>query len=220
MYKLVLAGFVVLALAVSPAMTATIVVGNHPIEAAPNQKVPIYVTGEAGDPTTAGTDFNVQTGGGGPDFGGEVAPIIQYVQLVDDPGDPHRNAFFTDEFGPTLFEPFANQGHFGTGSFGPNFPQMYHENTTLNVGGVSLVEGVPVLFAIVTLNGTGFDAGQVLSLEVSGTANGLTVLNDDTVQVDPIPLTVTDGTVTIIPEPSTFVLLLAGCLGILVWRRR
>ena len=49
MFKAISGSFLALLLAGTPVWGATIVVGSHLIDAAPNQKIPIYVTPDAGD---------------------------------------------------------------------------------------------------------------------------------------------------------------------------
>ena len=202
-----------------PASAAIINVGDHIIDAAPGQQIPITVIPEAGDPPIAGVLLNVQISDGGPAVGGtDLGPVIQYVQLVEDLSDPLYATFGTDAFGPTIFDAMANQGHFGDGSLpaGDPKPQVYVINTA-TVNGAVAADG---LLGIITLDGTGFDhrpGGWALHIEQ--TLNGPSVLSDDTPAVNPIPLTVNEGTVNI-PEPSTVVMLIAGLVGLLLWRRR
>ena len=98
-------------------------------------------------------------------------------------------------------------------------PQVYDSGTDLDIGW----NGLPAngLLAIITLDGSGFtpDDGP-WALTISETLNGATVLNDDSVDAAPIPLTIVDGEVSIVPEPSTLALLLLGGMGLLLWRLR
>jgi len=203
--------------AATSAQAAFIIVGDHQIEPGPGQTIPIYVQAEPGDPNVAGVSLNIQVGDGGPAVGGTVGPTIEYVQLVNDPGDPLRNAYFTSDYGTGIFEGVGNHGHFGVGQL---VPQIYSENTA-TVSGAIAANG---LLAVITLDATDFtpDDGP-WALIVSATPNGPTQLVDDTPQVNPIPLTVVDGSVAIvnpIPEPSTLVLLGMGAVGLLAYGRR
>jgi len=199
------------------AQAAFIIVGDHRIDPAPGQTIPLYVQAEAGDPNVAGVSLNIQVGDGGPAVGGNPGPTIEYVQLVDDPADPLRNTYFTNQYGTGIFQGAGNHGHFGVGQL---VPQIYSENTA-TVSGAIAADG---LLAVITLDATGFtpDDGP-WALIVSATPNGPTQLVDDTPQVNPIPLTVVDGSVSIvnpIPEPSTFLLLGMGAVGLLAYGRR
>ena len=206
----------IVASAALPAGAATITVGDHEILPEPNQKIPIYIVPEVGDPQTAGVLLNVQVADGGPEVGGVIdGPVIQYVQMVEEPdpisGDPHP--LYTDAFGVGIFEAVPNHGHFPDD---PNPPQVYTINTATLSGAVP-GDG---LLAVLTIDATGFPLGNTYDLHLKETHNNSTVLYDDTPGVNPLPLTITEGTIKIVPEPSTLVLLVAGGIGLAVCLRR
>ncbi len=173
-----------------PAATKSLIdVGDWPL--LPNtsgQQIPIYVVPGDDAPGTAGVNFNIQVGDGGPPVGGTPGPEIQYVQLVEDLSHP----LYTDQFGPTIFGAVGNQGHFGTGSL---VPQIYAQNTATLQGSVP-PDG---LLAVLTIDTTGFFLGDgPWAFTLSETLNGETTLNDNTQQVEPIPLDIIDGEISII----------------------
>ena len=213
----------------SPSNAAKITVGNVEIAAAADQRVPIYIEFQDDDPRAAGVTFNVQVADGGPDIpgGSIVGPIITYVQLikdmVEDPVDsgnfrPH--SAYTDEFGPTLFEGRPNWGHYGVGprpGGEGKRSQIFNENTAASSGSV-VAHG---LLAVITFDASEFDESDGPWDLHLATPQFSTELLDDTAEVEKIPLTITKGTISIvpIPEPATLVMLLAGGLGLLLWRR-
>ncbi len=245
----------VLWLLASAASAATITLGTYNLqENTPNQKIPIYIVGEVGDPAVAGINFNVQIADGGPEAsaipgwpaGTIDGPIISYVQLVSDettvdifgvpPGDLSESqrgngydAYHTTDFGPTFFDGSGNFGHIFRGwpPFvlpGPEpwtVPQFYLESTAFTSGGMLIPVGTETLLGVVTIDTTGFfldDANDSWDLKIGDPTNGST-LNGPTVLLDTspfqptaIPLTIIDGQLTLIPEPSTLALVLIGLL--------
>ncbi len=203
----------IVVLAAIPTGAAIINVGDHPILPAPDQKIPIYVVPEAGDPATAGVLLNVQVADGGPEIAGGATdgPVIQYVQMVEE-APPH--ALYTDAFGPGIFEAVPNHGHFGDGS---TEPQVYTINTA-TISGAVAADG---LLAVLTIDATGFAVGETFDLHLGQTVNGPSTLYEDTPLVNPISLAITDGTLEIVPEPSSLILLAAAAVGLAgcLWRK-
>ena len=207
----------------SPTRAAIITVGDFILEPAPNQQIPIYVIPEPGDLPAAGVSMNVQIADGGPAVGGSViGPAIQYVQLAKDLDDPLYAVFGTDAFGRTIFDAVPNHGHFGAGPVpGDSHPQVYVVNTARRNRG----DDVPAngLLAIITLDASGLDWRQdgPWDLRIGHTLNGPTKLDDNTPEVNPIPLTIIDGTI-MCPEPTTLALLAVAAVASLTygWRRR
>ena len=206
----------VLCFVASAVSAATITLETYDLqENTPDQKIPIYVVGEAGDPDIAGVNFNVQVADGGPEVSGGTidGPEISYVQLVDDLNTPGYAMYHTNAYGSTFFDALPNMGHFGVGS---TVPQIFAENTAFSSGGKPIPAGANFLLGIVTIDTTGFfvgDANDPWDLKIGSTLNGSTVLLDTAQTPAPIPLTITEGQITLIPEPSTFVLVLIGLLG-------
>lgn len=216
----------------SAASAATITLGTYDLqENTPNQKIPIYIVGAAGDPAVAVVIFNVQVADGGPEAAPQTNPTwpqgiidgpeISYVQLVDDPSTPDYALYHTDAYGPTFFDTPSNWGHSGSGSI---FPQLFTRDTLFKGDGVVkfIPVGVETLLGIVTIDTTGFfagDANNPWDLSIGSTRNGPTALLDNAAAA--IPLTVTEGHIALISEPSTLTLVLIGLLGaaVLIWKR-
>jgi hypothetical protein len=199
--KKVIGFLVVMLLTAGPAMAAEIVVGNYDLlPNTPGQEIEIYVTAAPTDPLIGAANFNVQIADGGPEAGGAIdGPTITAVSLVR-PG--------------TIFGDIINDGHSGSGSV---VPQVYVEQTATGSGqGPIAADGQ---LAVVTIDTTGFTSG-VFDFMLGDTLNGDTDLRDDTPGVNPIPLTITNGTITIIPEPSTIVMLLGLLAAAAVYMRK
>ncbi|MBN2475541.1 MAG: PEP-CTERM sorting domain-containing protein [Pirellulales bacterium] len=223
MNRVAIGGLMVLLLAVSPALAATISVGTHELlpgtaVGADSQVIGIWVEAEDGDPPIAGAVIEIQVGDGGPAAGGTTAgPRIVAVDVVssggvsDLPGNPER-----------VFSQHPNTGNVGPGAI---VPQVASVGTTLGESS----PGVPApgfvangLLCTITLDTTGFtvDDGP-WDLILSQTLNGATVLNEDTPEALPIPLTVADGSIVIVPEPATIVMLLGLLAAVpFAWRKR
>lgn len=199
-------GCLVLLLGVAATSAATIEVGNHVLlPNTPNQPIPIWVTGVE---WAASLNFNVQMGDGlGPDHGGVAAPSITEVDVLHYPG-------FNDT-GDTIFGAVPNGGEWGSGAM---TDQLFERTTWANSGSVQ-ANG---LLAVITLNTTGFFGNPPeghWELKVKETLNAPTELLENSQSADPIPLEVTDGKVSLIPEPATLVLLLSGLLPVLFFAR-
>ena len=160
--------------------------GNyHLLPDTPDQQIQIFVRG--GDPVQ-GVAFNIAIADGGPDAGGSVVgPMITAVDILTG----------------TIFD--GNNTGLGSAA-GVLAPQIAFFSTTTATGTVP-AEG---LLATVTLDTTGFAAGQTFDLIVSQTVNNPTMFG----AVTP---TVLDGTLTMVPEPIG--LLPVGGLLLLVRRR-
>lgn len=136
----------------------------------PGQEIQIFVRGN--DPVQ-GMNFNIQIADGGPAAGGSVAgPVISAVDIL-------TNTIFKDN-------------NTGLGSASSVLePQVAFFSTTTGSGTVA----ASGLLATVTLDTTGFFAGQSFDLVISQTVNNPT-------NFGPITPTAVDGTLTIIPEPA------------------
>jgi len=169
-----------------------VVLGSHDLrENASGQTIQIFVSG--GD-AVQGMNFNVQVADGGPEagaFGGTIdGPAITNVDI----------------FTGTIFES-NNTGQAGSGSI---VPQVYHAATTTSTGTVS-ANG---LLATITFDTTGFffmDPVHSWDLVSSNTLNG-------PMDFGPIPATISDGTINVVPEPASMALLALGALAMI--RRR
>jgi len=177
----------------------TIVVGSHDLQ--PNQAgqtVPIFVVSDTAD-STQGLAFNAQLGDGGPDVGGSDVTILMTGDAVG-PG--------------TLFE--LNHNAVNDGSVPPSFVSL---GFTVQSGSVPIPVGSSLL-AVLTFDTTGFNPGDNWDLLLAGTVNGDTQilgLNSGGT------LTIENGHVTIVPEPSSIVLGLfavAGFGAVAIRRRR
>jgi hypothetical protein len=138
-----------------------------------------------------GLDFYAQVGDGGPGSpdGGTVGPKMSAVSL--------ENGIF---FG-------NNQGQF-TLILGGGLPQLQAYGINTNTGTV-LADGIIVE---ITFDTTGFSSGE-WDLLFTGTEEGDTELY--AAQGAPaINLTINNGKLTVVPEPSTLVLGSIGLLGI------
>lgn len=174
----------------------TILVGDHQLQ--PNQAgqtVQIFVVSDSPD-STQGLSFNAQLGDGGPDLGGvDITPLMT-----------------GDAVGPgTLFE--TNHNPPADGSVPPSF---------VNIGFTVQTDTVPIpvgasLLATLTFDTTGFTTGT-WPLLLAGTANG-----DTQIAQTVGALSITNGSITIVPEPSSVVLGLfavAGFGAVAIRRRR
>jgi hypothetical protein len=181
------------------AWAASIVVGNHNLlPNTPGQEIGIFITG--GDPIQA-LNFRVLLGDGGPVLGG------------DDDGPSISGSIY----GPgMIFE--HNHSAFSNQSIPPFFVDLQ----TLVIGQTSLAaEG---LLGSVIVNTTGKYSGSwtLTMSEEGGFANtglqgaGTTLaFGSDVIEVD-----ILDGSITIVPEPSSLVLLGFFGIGLASYARR
>jgi len=178
------------------AVEATIDVGIHTLlPNTPGQLIPVHVVIGDGTPGTGGVTLNAQVGDGGPERvnvpvdpplpPGEDGPEITHVELLDG-----------GAFGPTIFGAVGNFGHFGTVG---EIPQFFGQNTATITGAVP-PNG---LLAVLTIDTTGFFAGEgPWDLSLGDTLSGSTRLDDDTPEVNPVPLVITDGLVKFDDPPG------------------
>ncbi len=177
--------------------TADVTLGNYQLlPNTPNQTIPIYVTGGA---LVAGMNFNLQVGDGGPAHGGTPGPVFTNVDLVS-------NTIFQNDHAPP-----TNLGS------QPDPQVLTWDIVTANNGDYVSANG---LLATVTVDTTGFTNGETFPLEINNTLNGRTNFVYD--GVTPVPSTLVDGQITVLPEPSTFFLL--ATVGVLlcgqaIWRK-
>ena len=143
----------------------------------------------------AGVNFSIQVADGGPEAGGSiVGPKITAVDIVGAGTIFHGN----------------NNGQSGGGSLKP---QIFEAVTTTSGGTTVEAHGT---LAFVTFDTTGFNSGM-FDLLMSMTRNGPTEL------LDTRPanvLTVQDGMLLIVPEPSSVALGLLALIGFLRFARR
>jgi hypothetical protein len=141
--------------------------------------------------STQALSFNAQLGDGGPLIGGvDITPLMT-----------------GDATGPgTLFE--FNHNPPADGSVPPSFVNIGFLDVS---GTVSIPVGTSVL-AILTFDTTGFGPGYSTTLKLKDTLNG-----DTQIPSSEGPLTIHNGSITVIPEPSTVVLSALGLIGLVAW---
>lgn len=206
MNKVFIVGLLVLLLAASPALAATITVGNHDFLPGEVRWIPINVTGADPVDLIQGVDFYVQVADGGPEnitrvpAGSIDGPEITAVDLINSSGN-----------GPTIFSP-NNTGQ----NTPPGLPQVAVAFTTTSTGTVA-AQGTLAWVEIDTKSFPVTDPNNPWELVLTGTDGEPRF---DTVFAPPsVPLTIVNGTITIIPEPATLVMLV-GLLGAVVLLRR
>jgi hypothetical protein len=183
------------AFAVPTPAAPAIAVGNiQLLPDKPNQTVQVFVSG--GD-VVQGLNFEIQTGDGGPDSGGTAAgagPLITNLDLLTG----------------TIFAA-NNTGQHGGGPLsltGKTKAQVWEATTTTSATTVAAAG----LLANITFDTTGFKTiNQSFPLALKGTNNGDTNFAG-------VPINITNGTITIVPEPGAVGLVLA--MGIMGLRRR
>jgi hypothetical protein len=185
-----------LALLVVPLMVSTawgvptIVVGNTDILPGPNQVVTIDVTG--GD-AVAGfkARVQIQDNASGP--------------LIANPADPN---FGVDLETGTIFA-LNNTGQVNS----TVLPRIWVLDIITNVATVNATGVMMTVY----LDASGLGVGTVWDLKLAATLAGSSVFLDE--QGSDITTSITDGTVTIVPEPASIILFGAPCLGMLIRRR-
>ena len=167
-------------------------VGNHSLF--PNmagQEIQIFVTG--GTPVQ-GLNFYIQVADGGP----EAAAL----GLIPPPGIDGPAITGLDLLSGTIFE--DNNTEQRSGPFLPQF----RDGLTSTVEGTVLASG---LLATVTFDTTGFTTlGQQWELRLTN------VVEHVGTDFATIPATIHNGAITIVPEPSSIVLLLLAAVGMLL----
>jgi hypothetical protein len=186
----------------------SIVAGNHVLPNTPGlYTIPVMAYGP--DPIQ-GFNLNLVTGDGGPNIGGPSggtipAPIITAVDVIG-PG--------------TIFE--LNN----TGNRGFIYNDQIAERWTTTDSGWVEPDANGNLLALVTVDTTGFGPGT-WHFGVTGAFGGLFLPSDLAGSEYPplgsgieVPFTLTDGSITIVPEPSTIVMCLCGALLLAIGRSR
>jgi hypothetical protein len=179
----VLAAFVVTCCAAARG-EIVIDVGNHFFQPGETKTFPLYVTG--GD-EVQGVSLCLQIGDGGSDNGGvDSAPVFVAVDVI----------------GPGTIFSSSNQGQ---ADF--SYPLFWDaEVVTDNVNSTPTVSAEGVL-AYITIDATGTSAGQTFSLALTGTGIGLFGKPGIDANFAGIPATITNGLITIVPEPGSIGLL-------------
>ena len=177
----------------------SIVVGDHNL--LPNksgQTIEIYVTGGS---QVENVDVYAQIGDGGPLGGGSI-PGPEFTRLD----------LFDGTSSPFIFNG-RNTGRASGTTNGVIVPQIAHEGTTIPVSTGSF--GAGGLLAVFTIDTTGYDS-RTWDLRLTGGNAGDTAFGYGG---NVVPMTVTNGTITVIPEPASLSILLMGA-GLILSRRR
>jgi len=175
----------------------SIVVGDHQLLAnTPGQVIQVFLVADAPD-IAQGLTYIGQLGDGGPGAGGsDVTPLIEAD--ATSPG--------------MLFEPNHNAP--ADTSAPPSYAQL---GFATQAGNVNIPVG-STLLGTLTIDTTGFGPGYTTTLSMGATQGG-----DTTLVGSETPLTITNGSITIVPEPSSIVLgmfAVAGFGAVAIRRRR
>ncbi|MBN2475540.1 MAG: hypothetical protein JXB62_13090 [Pirellulales bacterium] len=224
MNKAVLGVLLVLLLAATPSLAATIEVGSHHLlPDTAGQLVEIWVTAEPGDPPVAGLNFRVQVANGGPEAEGLPFPGAPAVgEGIDGPAITAVDISSSEPVGGVggpvrLFGQIDNLGNVG----GPILSQIAEVSTIADEdAGNVMPDG---LLGTITFDTTGFFQGDgPWSLCLGNTiADTTELLEDLPQQAPPIPLTIIEGELLIgVPEPATATMLLGLLAGVPILLRR
>lgn len=170
-------------------------VGDRTIDAAASQTIDIMVENPTANPVLiAGLNFNLQLGSGG--------PVIQDVDLITG----------------TLFAS-NNQGQVENVTEPDRWASTVvtlPATPTVSLGAFSSAKVATIL-----IDGTGFAAGGPWALNLNDTFNGSTRYIDSAPDALPnIITTITDGTISVVPEPSSSMAVAGLLLGAAAFARR
>ena len=158
-----------------------------------NQTLSFFVNNSSGSPVAVtGLNFNLQIGDG------TVGPTITAVDLLTG-------------------TPFASNNT-GQGSTGSSPHQAFWATTTSS-GSVNLTPGLNKV-ATVTFDSTSLNSGS-WGLFLGATDNGATAYLDTSPIPNDIPMTINEGSLTIVPEPGSYAVVAAlSCLAFGIVARR
>ncbi len=200
-------GLLVFLISTSPAWSAMIDIGEqHLLPDTAGQTFQIFISSATAE-TAVLMILELQVGDGGPEVGGTLGPAISYADILTD----------------TIFGALPNDGDKGWSLDNPGlYPQLW-QSTVITEDPIDPSQPGPEaelngLIATVTIDTTGFESGTWDFIASQTVVEEWTEFYTQPMQ--PVPLTVIDGTITIVPEPSTILLLLTGALGLLAYRIR
>jgi hypothetical protein len=210
--KYLCASLILLIGAVSSPAASSINVGNHSLlPNTPGQTIAIYVTG--GD-LIAAADLLIQIGDGGPErvnfpplLAGTDAPGVPLP--VGLPNANLQNPTFGTDAG--IFASVPNGGQ--SDGLGGSIPQLIGLSILTDTGTVA-ANG---LLATLMIDTTGLTSGT-WDLMLKDTLAGNTQFLDET--ANQVPLTIVNGRLTIVPEPTAIVPFAATSLALFALRRR
>jgi len=187
---------VVLGLAASSQAAPTIVVGNHNLLPTTDQHIPINVTGI--EPNTVyGIWFSVMINGGGPAYGGALGPVITALDF---------------DSGPTIWVPPSAPGHTELVLYIDPGGQLANGNFLITSGFVAADSGLVVTLTI-DMSGFGFGVHTVdlFGGAIEETFGGTMFAEDS------FATSLTNGTITYVPEPNSLILGWFALAGLVAW---